>query len=764
MALTAARLIAYIGGDSSGATTEMNKVDAGLKNLGRQFAAFTGITIGAATVGRLTKDVLEAGIAFNSLQEQSTIAFTTMLGGGREATQFLEELQEFATFTPFEYADLIEQSKRLKAFGFEASQVVPMLTSVGDAVAGLGGGADKINRVTLALGQMQAKGVLSSQEMMQLTEAGIPAWQYLADTLNTDVAGAMKRVEQRTVDAGVAIEGILAGMDTDFGGMMEAQAQTMEGAWSTIKDTGAQIAGELTEPIFDALRDEMYKLATELPNILAAIKDRKSGEEAYRSGEEIPTGGWREFGKQDTEDLPGILRTVREGGGGEEELYRRRGMQAVDEYEAERVAALQAQIEELKTYIEAEQDLIAYIQSQAGEVIGGSEMIQQSEEDIAHYQDQIVGLSDELGQVKQIAKETREELGLDTGLPLAMKTGDIVEPMTEGEKATRAMANAAVDAKMNVEALTKATQELNMAWWSPELRAAAERDWSFVNWEAMDPVLEFTRGKDLADQLSEYRVEENEKANKRISDDYERELQRAIEAAHRKAERAVESILFTPSTVTQEDMFRSTDVGAGLFGGYENKPDEYVRRLEAAAQDANSEWRKLLIPEDVLAAGDEAIRIYVDRQKALFYSGMLPDEVNWDAFASQFQQQAEAEASRAALVDRGLVELQARGIEVSAEDVQAMIEPATGAGKQFSEQFTKAVADKSPVQLLLDQMNTEMAEKATAIRESGAAFFAAWFGGIADSKGTWLTLLLSALMPEIIAELDYAGYVGGENP
>ena len=42
-----------------------------------------------------------------------------------------------------------------------------------------------------------AKGKVQAEEMRQLAEAGIPAWKILAATLNTDVAGAMKLVEQR---------------------------------------------------------------------------------------------------------------------------------------------------------------------------------------------------------------------------------------------------------------------------------------------------------------------------------------------------------------------------------------------------------------------------------------------------------------------------------------------------------------------------------------------------------------------------------------
>src|SRR5689334_18312149 len=137
------------------------------------------------------------GLKFDSLKQQAQIAFTTMLGSGSKARVFLNQLQGFAARTPFEFPDLVTASQRLMAMGFQAKQVVPTMTAIGDAVAGLGGNADVLQRVTLAMGQIQARGQATAGDIMQLTEAGIPAWKYLADVLGTNVAGAMQKVQKR---------------------------------------------------------------------------------------------------------------------------------------------------------------------------------------------------------------------------------------------------------------------------------------------------------------------------------------------------------------------------------------------------------------------------------------------------------------------------------------------------------------------------------------------------------------------------------------
>ena len=57
------------------------------------------------------------------------------------------------------------------------------------------------------------------------------------------------------------------------------------------------------------------------------------------------------------------------------------------------------------------------------------------------------------------------------------------------------------------------------------------------------------------------------------------------------------------------------------LGRYGDKWDEYLRRLRSAATDANSQW-KHLIPTDVLAQGEDAIKLYVREQERLMNAGL----------------------------------------------------------------------------------------------------------------------------------------------
>lgn len=171
-----------------------------------------------------------------SAAEQADIAFSTMLGP-QKAKQLIADLADFAKKTPFEMSGLTSATQKLLAYGFAAEDVIPLLTSVGDATAGLGAGQAGIDAVTRALGQMQAKGKVMSEEMLQLTEVGIPAWRYLADVVSGgDIPKAMEMVTDGAVSADTAIRALQDGMNRDFGGMMSKQAETLQGALSNLMD------------------------------------------------------------------------------------------------------------------------------------------------------------------------------------------------------------------------------------------------------------------------------------------------------------------------------------------------------------------------------------------------------------------------------------------------------------------------------------------------------------------------------------------------
>ena len=205
--------------------------------------------------------------------EQNRVAFTTMLGSAAKADAMLKDLAAFAAQTPFELRGLTDSSKRLLAFGFDAKAIIPIMNSVGNAVAAVGGGKDTIDGVTLALGQMAAKGKVSAEEMNQLAERGIPAWKMLADGIGVSIPEAMKRAEKGSIDAGTAITALVNGMNTKFPGMMAKQSQTIMGALSNLQDSADAALTKIGQKLIETfnLTRVVQAMSTAISNLTAAF-------------------------------------------------------------------------------------------------------------------------------------------------------------------------------------------------------------------------------------------------------------------------------------------------------------------------------------------------------------------------------------------------------------------------------------------------------------------------------------------------------------
>lgn len=273
---TVASLQVVIGAKIDGLRKE---IDSAQKILKQKFGS-KGLGISQSSLeilgglGVAIAGIGAAAVRSSAQMEQTRKAFTTLLQDASLAKDFLAELERFAASTPFELPGLLDASKRMLAFGFSAQQVIPILTAVGDSAAALGMGQEGINRLTMAIGQMQAKGKVSAEEMLQLAEAGVPAWQMLADAMGKSIPEAMKLAEKGAIDSATGIQAIVSGMNSKFGGMMKDQATTINGMLSNIKDSVGQtmtvVGDEITEGL--DLKTALKTAQDDLSDFAAKVK------------------------------------------------------------------------------------------------------------------------------------------------------------------------------------------------------------------------------------------------------------------------------------------------------------------------------------------------------------------------------------------------------------------------------------------------------------------------------------------------------------
>lgn len=232
----------------------LSKVSAMSEKLGKAVQGLGGLATGA-----FAKDIVNgllgagaASIKAAAQMRQYEIAFQTMLKSADEGTQMLRDLQKFAAETPFDVPGVVSAGQQLMAFGFKAKEVIPMLTSLGDAAAGLGQGTAGVSRLAYALGQMQTSGKLNAQDMMQLTSAGISAWDMLADAAGVSIAEIKDMTSKGMVDSKEAVKVIVAGMNEEFGGMMAKTSTEVSGLLANIEETAGTTSAVIGQYMINA--------------------------------------------------------------------------------------------------------------------------------------------------------------------------------------------------------------------------------------------------------------------------------------------------------------------------------------------------------------------------------------------------------------------------------------------------------------------------------------------------------------------------------
>jgi len=146
----AAKDIDKISKSADRANRSSRNMSGGVKSLRSQLGgiaaggAFVAKTVGGigAVFGGAAAGAGLFGLKTASSLEQAQIGFTTMLGSAEKAQTFIAQMTDFAKKTPFEFTDVQTAASQLLAFGFASKDVLPTLTAVGDAAAGLGTGAE----------------------------------------------------------------------------------------------------------------------------------------------------------------------------------------------------------------------------------------------------------------------------------------------------------------------------------------------------------------------------------------------------------------------------------------------------------------------------------------------------------------------------------------------------------------------------------------------------------------------------------------------
>ena len=267
--------------DSRNAVSKLREVQGQAQQTER---AFGGI---AAAVGKLA--IAFAGIqaikfVFTQAAELQTQArsLEILAGSAEKAGKIIKELQDLGAVTPFTSTELIDAAKRLQAFGVEADKVVETTRRLADASGATGA---ELSGLVTAYGQVQAKGRLQGEELLQFQERGIALQEELRKMYGMTGEEFQKALQKGQIGA-KAVEVALQRL-TDVGGKYAngaiAQSDTLNGKLSTLQDSFQRLAqniGTFFEPVFKFLIDGINTFLDRVNNGLRVSAQLKANEQA----------------------------------------------------------------------------------------------------------------------------------------------------------------------------------------------------------------------------------------------------------------------------------------------------------------------------------------------------------------------------------------------------------------------------------------------------------------------------------------------------
>lgn len=230
-----------------------NLAGSGEKAASRVMSAISGAAAAVtaavvATSTALAISVVKTGVAYNTLEQTSRAAFKTILGSAEAAEEMMGKIREFGKTSPFPRQAFIEATQQMLGFGYAADDVIPILETINDATAALGGNAETVAQFSNIFSKIKSNAKISGEEVARFGDIGIDAVTMLADAAGVTGEEMRKRISEGAVGAEEAITALTNGMREKFGGAAENVKETWAGAVDRIKGAWRDLASEIMQP------------------------------------------------------------------------------------------------------------------------------------------------------------------------------------------------------------------------------------------------------------------------------------------------------------------------------------------------------------------------------------------------------------------------------------------------------------------------------------------------------------------------------------
>ncbi|EIL99145.1 tape measure protein [Rhodanobacter thiooxydans] len=224
----------------------VNKLKGALAGLGAFFSA-------QGVIGGI-KSILSTGDEFSKFEKQLSSVYNSA-SKGKEAFAWAKQ---FAKDTPLTLGQVMKSFIQLKNFGIDPMNGA--LQAAVDQNAKLGGESERLERITLAMGQAFAKGKLQGDDIKQMIEAGVPVWQLLSEVTGKSTAELQKMSEAGKLTTDI-MQKFFVQMGKDSAGAALDQMQLLSGQFSNLQDNLEQFEDRVAQKgVLNFFRDQLKGL------------------------------------------------------------------------------------------------------------------------------------------------------------------------------------------------------------------------------------------------------------------------------------------------------------------------------------------------------------------------------------------------------------------------------------------------------------------------------------------------------------------------
>lgn len=207
-------------------------------------------TLAATAIVGASVSLSKAIVSVNSEIENSKVKWEVLLGSVADADDRIQELQQFAASTPFQFAGISKASTVLQTFGGDTLATGDNLRKLGDLAAMAQVPIDELGTHFGRLYDAIQSGRSFGESAMRMQELGL---------LSGEARGQLENMQKAGEDANKMWSYFLSST-SKADGMMGKLSKTWSGLYSTLIDNLTMIFQEASKPLFDEMKNSLEGL------------------------------------------------------------------------------------------------------------------------------------------------------------------------------------------------------------------------------------------------------------------------------------------------------------------------------------------------------------------------------------------------------------------------------------------------------------------------------------------------------------------------